>query len=91
VKHAVVVCTPPTIQRGDLPISLGGEGAGGPGDSLAEVRRAHIQRVVEQTGWNTTRAARVLQIDRKTLLRKIAKYGFRDRMNRQTGRREGSE
>jgi DNA-binding NtrC family response regulator len=91
VKHAVVVCTPPTIQPEDLPIALVGEGARGPGDSLAEVRRAHIQRVVEQTGWNMTRAAKVLQIDRKTLLGKITKYGFRDRMHRQTGRREGRE
>jgi DNA-binding NtrC family response regulator len=85
VKHAVVVCTPPTIRREDLPRSLCAADDGGPGDSLAEVSRAHIQRIIEQTGWNMTRAARVLQIDRKTLSGKIAKYGFRDRANRQTG------
>ncbi len=84
VKRAVVVCTPPTIRREDLPFSLSGESGVAADDSLAEVRRAHIQRIIEQTGWNVTRAARVLQIDRKTLSGKIAKYGLRDRMNRQT-------
>jgi DNA-binding NtrC family response regulator len=83
VKRAVVVCTPPTIQRKDLPISLSGEGGVPTGDSLAAVRRAHIRRVIEQTGWNMTRAATLLQIDRKTLSGKIAKYGFRDQMSRQ--------
>jgi len=91
VKHAVVVCSPPTIQPQDLPIFYEEKEARSSGDSLAEVRRAYIQRVVEQSGWNVTRAARVLQIDRKTLQGKIAKYGFRDRMNRRTGRREVSE
>jgi DNA-binding NtrC family response regulator len=83
VKRAVVVCTPPTIQREDLPISLSGEGGVATGDSLAEVRRAHIRRIIEQTGWNMTRAATLLQIDRKTLSGKIAKYGLRDQMSRQ--------
>ncbi len=89
VKRAVVVCTPPTIQRKDLPISLSGEGGVAIGDSLAEVRRAHIRRVVEQTGGNVTRAATLLQIDRKTLSGKIAKYGLREQMSRQA--RKGNE
>ena len=83
VKRAVVVCTPPTIHREDLPVSLSGEGGVATGDSLAEVRRAHIRRIIERTGWNMTRAARVLQIDRKTLSGKIAKYGLRDQRSRQ--------
>jgi DNA-binding NtrC family response regulator len=89
VKRAVVVCTPPTIQWKDLPISLSGEGGVASGDSLAEVRRAHIRRVVEQTGGNVTRAATLLQIDRKTLSGKIAKYGLREQMSRKV--RKGNE
>ena len=38
VERAVVVCTPPTIHREDLPVSLSREGGVATGDSLAEVR-----------------------------------------------------
>ncbi|MBE7413803.1 MAG: hypothetical protein HS130_00685 [Deltaproteobacteria bacterium] len=33
--------------------------------------------VLEANGWNVSRSARVLRIDRRTLQRKIAKYGLR--------------
>jgi DNA-binding NtrC family response regulator len=88
VERAVVVCTPPTIHREDLPASLSGDGGVAAGDSLAEVSRAHIERIIEQTGWNMTRAARVLQIDRKTLSGKIAKYGLRDQGSQESGGNE---
>jgi two-component system response regulator HydG len=32
--------------------------------------------VLEEAGWNITRAARLLEIDRVTLYNKIKKYGF---------------
>lgn len=41
------------------------------GKTLAEVERAHIQRVLEQTGGNVTKAAQILGIDRRTLQRKL--------------------
>jgi DNA-binding NtrC family response regulator len=40
--------------------------------SLAEVERGYIKRVVEASGGNMSRAARVLGIDRRTLYRKLA-------------------
>jgi DNA-binding NtrC family response regulator len=42
--------------------------------SLAESERAHIVRVLEATGWNKKEAARVLDISRGTLYRKILEY-----------------
>ncbi|MCL4873894.1 sigma-54 dependent transcriptional regulator [bacterium] len=36
-----------------------------------------IAGVLEANGWNVSRSARVLRIDRRTLQRKIAKYGLR--------------
>ena len=42
--------------------------------SLAEAERAHIVRVLEVTDWNKKEAARVLDISRGTLYRKIVEY-----------------
>jgi DNA-binding NtrC family response regulator len=53
--------------------------AGGPGErlpTLAEAERAHISRVLESVGWNKKQAAKVLDISRGTLYRKIVEYGL---------------
>jgi DNA-binding NtrC family response regulator len=42
--------------------------------SLAEAERAHIIRVLEAVSWNKKEAARVLDISRGTLYRKILEY-----------------
>ena len=42
--------------------------------SLAESERAHIVRVLEAVEWNKKEAARVLDISRGTLYRKIVDY-----------------
>jgi DNA-binding NtrC family response regulator len=42
--------------------------------SLAEAERAHIDRVLEAVEWNKKEAARVLDISRGTLYRKIVDY-----------------
>jgi DNA-binding NtrC family response regulator len=44
--------------------------------SLAEAERAHISRVLEAVQWNKKEAARVLNISRGTLYRKIAEYAL---------------
>lgn len=41
--------------------------------SLAELERAHIQRVLEATGGNKKAAAEILGLDRRTLYRKLAR------------------
>jgi DNA-binding NtrC family response regulator len=60
-----------------------------PGDrlpSLAEAERTHIVRVLEATDWNKKEAARVLDISRGTLYRKILEYQLEPEP-RSTGRR----
>lgn len=47
-----------------------------PGASLETVEKAHIQRVLEETGFNKSRASEVLGIDRATLYRKAKIYGI---------------
>jgi transcriptional regulator with PAS, ATPase and Fis domain len=44
--------------------------------SLAETERVHIVRVLESTQWNKKEAARVLDISRGTLYRKIVQYAL---------------
>ncbi len=44
--------------------------------SLAEAERAHISRVLDAVQWNKKEAARVLEISRGTLYRKIAEYAL---------------
>jgi two-component system response regulator AtoC len=44
--------------------------------TLAEAERAHIVRVLESVQWNKKEAARVLNISRGTLYRKIADYSL---------------
>ncbi|MGC4083605.1 MAG: sigma-54 dependent transcriptional regulator [Vicinamibacterales bacterium] len=44
--------------------------------SLAEAERAHISRVLDAVHWNKKEAARVLDISRGTLYRKIAEYAL---------------
>lgn len=44
--------------------------------SLEDMERVHIQRVVEAHQGNKTQAAKVLEIDYKTLLSKMKKYGL---------------
>jgi Nif-specific regulatory protein len=42
--------------------------------SLADVERDHIQTTLNLTGWNKSRAANILGIERSTLDRKIRRY-----------------
>lgn len=46
--------------------------------SLEEIERLHIDRVLNTSGGNKTKAAHTLQIDYKTLLTKLKKYNLAD-------------
>ncbi|RPH57273.1 sigma-54-dependent Fis family transcriptional regulator, partial [bacterium] len=78
IERALVVGKPPFVRSEDLPLGLVPErGMTAPaGESLAEVEKAHVQAILERTGWNISRAARILDIDRVTLYSKIRKFGL---------------
>lgn len=44
--------------------------------SLANIERQHIQRVLNETSWRRTEAAKILGINRTTLYNKIKEYGL---------------
>jgi len=46
--------------------------------SLEEVDRRHILKVIEHCHGNRTNAAQLLEIDRKTLYRKLLRWGVND-------------
>src|SRR5262249_53116167 len=50
---------------------------GGGAASLDEAMRYHLQRVLEQTGWNITHTAAILGISRNTLRSRIRKLGIK--------------
>jgi two-component system response regulator HydG len=77
IERAVVVGTPPLIKAEDLPLRVTGPSAQPGPMSLREIERAHVLRVLDDCSWNIARAARLLEVDRGTLYKKIEKYGFR--------------
>jgi DNA-binding NtrC family response regulator len=56
--------------------------------SLAEAERAHVVRVLEAARWNKKEAARVLDISRGTLYRKILEYGLEPEPRTASARRK---
>lgn len=76
IERAIVVAKGPSITVDDLPLPPSLKAV--PEDqSLEAVERAHIKNVLEQMGWNITRSAEMLGIDRATLYHKIEKYNLR--------------
>ena len=76
IERAVVVAKGSSITADDLPIPPSSKAL--PDDqSLEAVERVHIKDILEQMGWNITRSAEILGIDRATLYHKIEKYGMR--------------
>lgn len=77
IERAMVVGRGPEIQSTDLPLKLNHTSAIPSSQTLEDVEREHILKVLEGCHWNQSMAARVLKIDRVTLYNKIKKYGFR--------------
>lgn len=75
IERAMVVGKPPEIKPSDLPFHLEKVNSF-ESDSLEEVEKNHIQRVLRKYDWNITKAASALNIDRVTLYNKIKKYGL---------------
>jgi transcriptional regulator of acetoin/glycerol metabolism len=47
------------------------------GKRLEDVERQHIENILRETGWNISRSATILDIDRVTLYHKIERYSLR--------------
>ena len=82
VSRAALTSPGRTIRDTDIEfLHAGTEGASvGPPrlPTLREAERAHILRVLDAVGWNKKEAARLLEISRGTLYRKIVEYGLEE-------------
>jgi two-component system, NtrC family, response regulator HydG len=74
VERAMVVAQEPELREQDF--ILKSMVPNGGSKTLEDIEKAHILRTLEQYGWNRTRAAEALDIDRVTLHHKIKKYGW---------------
>ena len=75
IERAVVVCRTRTITPEDLPIVTHlEEESKKRHTSLSDVEKQHINNILNQTGWNISKSAEILGIDRSTLYNKIKRY-----------------
>ncbi len=77
IERAYVVCEGELIGINCLPFSEGADASSEEVASLEAVEKKHIEKALLNTGWNISRAAKRLEIDRVTLYNKIKKFGLR--------------
>ncbi len=82
MERSVILCQGSEITPEDLPPQLIEESLETASDkdlahlSLKEVEKAHIKRVLESVGGHKMKAAEILQIDRRTIYRKLKSYSL---------------
>jgi DNA-binding NtrC family response regulator len=81
VERLMILHEGDEVRASDLPAELGAPARAIPEPdaalvSLQEIERRHVERVLQATGWNKAQAARVLDVDIKTLNKKIRDYGL---------------
>jgi len=72
IERAIVVGNGKVITLKDLP--MGREVISSSIESLDDLEKKHILKILEKYSWNISRAARALSVDRATLYNKIKKY-----------------
>lgn len=75
IERAIVVGNGKEIKLKDLP--MGKEIAVSNIESLDELEKRHIEKILLKYGWNVSRSARALGIDRVTLYNKIKRYDLK--------------
>ncbi|MGD8770788.1 MAG: helix-turn-helix domain-containing protein, partial [Desulfobacterales bacterium] len=74
IERALVIGRGKEIVIEDLPFSRKQLEPETMPNSLKLMEKMHIKRILEETDWNISKTARLLEIDRQTLYNKIAKY-----------------
>ncbi len=76
IERAMVIGKPPEIVPEDLPFQID-KGNNNSNDSISDMEKSHIRKVLSKYNWNITQTAAALKIDRVTLYNKINKYGLK--------------
>ncbi len=74
IERALVIGRSKEIVTDDLPFSRKDLGVAEMPKSLKLMEKIHIKGILEETNWNISKTARLLEVDRQTLYNKIAKY-----------------
>jgi DNA-binding NtrC family response regulator len=86
IERAILLCEGDMIDVEDLPVEIRQEASGAgaftfklppEGISFDEVERSLITQAMEQTGWNITRAAKLLGLSFRTLQYRLEKFGLK--------------
>jgi len=86
IERAILLCEGTEIDVEDLPVEIRQEGSAAgassfklPPEGIAfdEVERSFIMQAMEQTGWNITRAAKLLGLSFRTLQYRLEKFGIK--------------
>ncbi len=75
IERAIVVGNGKKISLKDLPLER--TIISNSIESLDELEKAHILQILNKYGWNISRTAKALKVDRVTLYNKITKYGLK--------------
>lgn len=89
LNKAVVFADATELTPADLPVGIKRGAPPGPGYSLERLEEETIRTVLEQTSGHQQKAADILGISRRTLIRKIKSYGMmrvHDRIENRHGR-----
>jgi len=75
IERAIVIGNGKEIRLKDLP--MGKEAIISSVESLDELEKRHIEQILNKYGWNVSRSAKALDVDRVTLYNKIKKYNLK--------------
>jgi DNA-binding NtrC family response regulator len=75
IERAIVVGNGKVIRLRDMP--MGREMISSSIESLEELEKKHVSKILEKYSWNISRSAKALNVDRATLYNKIRKYNLK--------------
>ena len=76
LEHAFVVGRGATIALGDLPAELAEKGVPPQRGGRQKAAPESLLQALEKAGWNKSKAARLLGVDRRTVYRKMEEFGI---------------
>ena len=76
IERAIVIDQGPEVKADHLPFCNVEAIPTEEPQSLQEVERLHIEKMLQRNDWNIAKTARLLNIDRSTLHKKIKKFGL---------------
>jgi len=74
LEQAVIFSTRPVLKPKDVSLPQAAAGSGSEAETLEELEKRHIERVLHMAAGNKLRAARILGIPRASLYRRIRRY-----------------